>query len=170
LFFCLIFLFCVSGAQDSPNLMSNGDFSSGFTDWLPFWTREPDTGKATLAPQVYHQSSPAIKIDFRGIQDWGLVYQAIPVKPGEAYTYRLFVKTGGRPKIDLSIAVFDPQNNVVNWNYVQTPLTAFSGWQELKADFTVPAGIAFVRPRLIGIGPVELWADDFSLTVLPIQV
>jgi len=166
LLLALLLGFLAPGAPQPANLLPNGDFSSGLAGWNPLWTREPNSGEASIDPQTYHSSPPGVKIEFRGFQDWGLVRPPLPVKPGQAFTYRFWVKAENHPNVSLSVTLYDEKNQALNWNYVQIPLPAQSGWQLMETSFTVPGGTAFIQPRIIGLGPAKLWVDDFSLTPL----
>lgn len=152
---------------DGPNLLTNGDFAQGFTDWLPFQATEPGAGSASLDQLVFGSASPGVKITYRGGQNWGMVHKPIPVEAGDNLSYRLKIKVQGTPRVEMKVDMLDAQGGLFIPDYLKVPVRSAGGWQIVNADLTVPPGAAYLQPSLSGYGKAEIWVDDFVISLKP---
>jgi len=100
-----------------------------------------------------------------GKQDWSLAgFPRIPVKPGDIFEITCQVKLaspGGWTSAETGVVLRDGQEKPLAWSFGGAVATAPCEWTELSSRFVVPNNIATIEPRLIGGGPVSVWAKGY---------
>src|SRR6266498_330481 len=77
----------------ADNLVTNGGFESGLTQWRPFWSRETGAGSVSTDHQVMRTGSASACIEHRGTNDWSFEPDLrIPVQPGDIFQLEAWVK------------------------------------------------------------------------------
>ena len=72
-------------------------------------------------------------------------------------------KTDPHIKTGISIATFDQNKNIIDWNTNQKYLEKAGEWVLLNKTFTIPRGIYFIRLRLVGNGHGKVAFDSVKL-------
>jgi hypothetical protein len=144
--------------------IANPGFESGLDGWRPLFTREPQTGGASLDPADPHAGKNAARIEHRGDKDWSFETAArLPVEPGDVMELQAWVKLPGAGSATLCVATWDRQTKNVAWSHGAQSIRPQAGWQLVRSRFVVPESVAQIQPRLMGSGPLVAWVDDFSL-------
>ncbi|MGA1865095.1 MAG: glycoside hydrolase [bacterium] len=168
LIFSLLIIGSFSYAND-VNIISNGGFEE-IEDgrplgWERLWTNEPDSGKLTIDKEVYHGGSYSARIENRGTKDWCLNYgEMIGVKPGDVFTLKAWVKIEGEGSVKICVITYDNSENVLKWDFGDNEFEEFGDWYLISSKFAIPRNVTWIRPRILGMKPANIWADDFSLT------
>jgi hypothetical protein len=154
---------------NNVNLLSNGGFEQ-IEDgrplgWEELWTNEPDSGKLTVDKEVYHGGSHSVRIENKGTKDWCLNYgERIGVRSGDIFTIRAWVKIEGEGSVKICVITYDNNENVLKWDFGENAFEKFNDWYLLSSKFVIPHKVTWIRPRLFGMKPATIWADDYSLT------
>ena len=147
-------------------LIVNGGLEDGLKGWTPLWTRTPNAGKATPDTAVTHGGRQAIRIEHSGAQDWSFAQDAVlPVKPGQLYDLRAWVRLEGKGNAELCVILRDAKGGAIAWSHGGRRTSATKDWKLLHSRFLISPGAAAIVPRLIGFGPATVWLDDASLTL-----
>lgn len=164
---CILF----AAVLDS-NRLPNPGFESGLTEWS-FWIRD-SSGARVVPVSPGRSDDSALRVIHDGARDW-TVYpknQKIPVRPGELWEFSAFLSRDSlEGNVSLSFVAYDTSNSVASWGASPSPLQASGSWQKLQARYSVPHGVGWIQPRVVGDGPVRLRLDDvsFQLASMPIR-
>ena len=153
-------------AAGGESLLANGDFENGLTGWQKLWSRTPNAGKAALDTESRHGGRQAVRVEHTGAQDWSLAQEPrLPVRPGQVYEYKGWVRVQGSGRAELSVVLADEKGGVLNWLFAGRRTGATADWRLLRSRFVIPPGAASMQARLTGNGPATVWLDDASLTL-----
>ena len=146
-------------------IITNGGFEAGFGGWRPLWSREAKAGTLTLDTAVAHSGQHSARIEHRGADDWSLEPALrLPVEAGDVFEFEAWLKLDSRGgNVTLCALTYDAQGKPVEWSYGARTLHDTADWQRVRTRFVVPAGVAQIQPRLIGVGLLTLWVDDYSV-------
>jgi len=144
--------------------IANSGFESGLDGWKPLFTREPQTGRATLEQQDVHSGKNAVRIEHTGEKDWSFESaERLAVEPGDVFELQAWVKLPGAGNASLCVSTWDKKGQAVSWSFGAQTTKAQTIWQSIRCRFVVPAGVVQIQPRLLGGGPIVALVDDFSL-------
>jgi hypothetical protein len=155
----------------AQNLISNPGFESDSTGWPALYTRVSGTGTRTIVPAPVHSGVKAAHIRYWGTQDWGLQTQAdFMVRAGQLYEYSVWVRTdslASGANAEISVVLMDSARQALNWSYAAVACTLSTGvYSQYLTRLIIPSNTAYIRPRIIGSNPVDMYADDFSLRLV----
>ncbi|HLN73588.1 MAG TPA: glycoside hydrolase [Prolixibacteraceae bacterium] len=162
---CIIGLLINSLTAFSQNLIKNPGFESDKTYWNNFWSKE-GTGSATIVTDPVHSGAKAIKIDYPGSQDWAFTSASRQaVIPGTWYEMSCWAMiTDLSSEANLSVVLYDANQNVINWVYSRINLGSKSSvYRQFSSTFVIPEGVKYIVPRFEGWGKCVVYADDVSL-------
>jgi hypothetical protein len=146
------------------NLVPNGDFEKGLSDWRGLWTRESNAGQVVLDMQTYHRGTCSARIEHWGKQDWSFDPNAwVDVKSGDLFELEAWVRIQGNGHVTLGVVAYDKRDSVLDWQFAGRTLTGPKGWTSLLCRFFIPQNIVKIHPRLTGDSISVVWLDDFSL-------
>lgn len=123
------------------------------------WAR--DGNSVTLA-----RENSGWKVVHTGERDWSLHgFPRIEVKTGDIFEMTCTVRTGGAAgaNVETGIIVRDAKGKELDWCYGGVSAGVPCDRRELKSRFIIPQNAATIEPRLIGHGPVTVWAEEFRL-------
>jgi len=133
-------------------------------DWSPFWSREPNAGRAVLDSNVVHAGKAALRIEHRAQDDWCVNSETrIPAQAGDRFLLEGWLKTDGPGEATVCVTTYDRQDQVVDWAYGARSIHGKLDWRKLGSPFLIPPGVAAIRPRIIGRGAGTAWVDELSL-------
>ena len=162
----LLILAAVTAAAADENRVTNGDFEQGLAGWSEPWSRAAGI-KAAIDAEVRHGGKQAVRIEHAGKDDWSLHQQKqTPVEPGQIFELGGWVRVKGEGNAELSVVLRTAKDQVTDWSFGQSQAKAAADWQRLQSRFIVPPGTKTVHVRLIGHGPVTVWADDVALKLV----
>jgi hypothetical protein len=164
----LVFLLSVSTYPQ--NLIPDPGFENDLTGWNAFWSRDANAGSFTIATSPVHGGTKSGHVRHSGTQDWSESPAiTLQVRPGQLYQYSAWVRVdslAAGSSAEISVVLLDTGKNAISWSYAAKPCTLSAGvFVQYTTRFLIPSSIAFVQPRIIGSGPCDLYADDFSLTL-----
>lgn len=171
----LLIVFCCFCCASADELLDNGDFSGGSSNWNIY-----DGG-------VWNAySSNALKVwATDGLWDVGFAYQEVSVIAGETYAMTVDVLNpaaeplpGGGGAAFIKFDFYDDTETLINGPY-GTPLGIIDGtlptdtWYSISGSMTAPAGAVKLYVILMvqdtGGGPSVVWFDNASLIGPDIQ-
>ncbi len=162
-FSLLLVALMVSTATADANLLKNGDFEQGLTGWNIFWSRSGG-GSAQLATQHAQQGKQAVHIKYAGKEDWSFPQtESLAVKPGDIYELTGWIRIQGEGSASLSVILYDADHQALAWDFGGRPNHEVAQWQEIRTRFMIPPEGKTITPRLMGLGPAEIWLDHVSL-------
>jgi len=145
----------------ASNLVENGGFDAGWAHWNPLWTRTPNAGTLTLETA---EGETRLRIEHHGSEDWSLSPTLrVPVQMGDRFRFSAWVAVEGDGNVSLSVVTYDDAGKVLDWSYAETTLHHAPTGRQLETRFGIPAGVASIQPRLIGVGPAVVRLDNFTL-------
>lgn len=104
-----------------------------------------------------------IRMTFDGAQDWALNgFGRIPVRAWESFM--LSVELKGKGSADLSAVTYDEKGVAIDWSFGRKPVALSETWQHVDNKLIIPKGVAFIEPRLMGVGKVSLSEKGFTLS------
>ncbi|MFQ6043949.1 MAG: glycoside hydrolase, partial [Candidatus Poribacteria bacterium] len=160
----LSFLILSSVFFTSSNLVPNGGFEAGLSEWGEIWTRQPGVGRVVLDDEIRHSGGYSARIEHKGERDWSFDPNArIQVQSGDLFELQAWVKVEGQGEATLCVVTYDERGEVIKWIFARRSLRGPSDWRQLRARFAIPQNVAQIHPRLIGDGTAVVWLDDFSL-------
>ena len=162
----LLLLLCtLPGRADfTPNLLTNPSFAAGLSGWEPLWTREPNTGTASVDMAVRHGGNAALQVHSTGTKDWSVAQTVrLPVRAGDLLTFSGWVKSAGVGTAQISVVTRGTDGAVLDWMAGLNEVSGTHDWQRLSRLWAVPAGAATVEFRLTGAGPETVWLAEASL-------
>ncbi len=147
-----------------PVRAANDGFETGLRGWRDLWTREPGRGALTLDRSTAHGGSVSVKIEHHGQRDWSFEpTDRQAVKPGDIFRLEAWVKADmGEGSVTLCATLLDEKGEAVDWSHGSRTTTRTAGWRRLESRFVIPEGVARMTPRMIGMGPLTVWLDDFK--------
>ena len=144
--------------------LTNGGFEQGLDGWRPFWSREKQAGGAYADLATFHTGKAAARLEHRGEQDWSFEPdRRFDTQPGDLFEFTGWFKTTGPGRVELCVATWDRNGQVIEWSYGGRTAPGGADWQHVRARFVVPAAVAQIQPRLIGYGRSTNWVDDLVL-------
>jgi hypothetical protein len=144
--------------------IANPGFETELAGWRPLFTREPQTGSATVDRANAHAGTAAVRLEHTGEKDWSFETTArLAVEPGDVFELQAWLKVPVAGSATLCVATWDQAGKNVSWSHGAQSTRAQTGWQRVSGRFVVPEGVTQLQPRLMGGGPIVAWADDFSL-------
>lgn len=160
----------VVAASYSQNLITNPGFESDSTGWSSLYTRVSATGLRTIVTTPVNGGAKATHINYWGTQDWAQQTQAdFAVRAGQLYEFSAWVRTDSLPagsSAGISVVLSDSARQAINWSYATVACTLSRGfYSHYLSRFIIPSGAASIRPRILGYGPCDLYADDASLVL-----
>lgn len=141
---------------ESLNLIGNPGFEDGLNNW---WTWVADGAGATVSDTAYGGKS-GVKIQTNGnTVSRGAVFktgtQAIPVTPGERYTFSAWVKTEGVGFAQLNARFFTSDYawlNGANDPIKGEAIPSDQDWKKYDLTFVVPEKAVYMTPMLFAQG------------------
>ena len=98
----------------------------------------------------------------------GNLTRYVQVQTDEHYQYSIRVKmTGAASFTGASVITYDANRKALSWSNFKTRVVERNTWLELQRKFSVPAGVHYIKFRIIGAGIGEYRFDDFLLKKLP---
>jgi len=161
---CIVAFLVNSLVLYSQNLIQNPGFELDKTSWNNFWSKE-GTGSAAIVTDPVHSGVKAIKIDYPGTQDWAFTSASRQtVVPGTWYEMSCWAMIADlSSEANLSVVLYDANQNVVNWIYSRINLGSKSSvYRQFSTTFVVPDGVKYIVPRFEGWGRCSIYADDVS--------
>jgi hypothetical protein len=76
------------------------------------------------------------------------------------------VNASGEGRAELSVVLYDRNQNVIDWAWGLNQASDTGGWKLLERKFLVPAGAAGIRFRLTGWGPIRVSCSGLRLEKL----
>jgi hypothetical protein len=147
--------FNIKFPAESLNLIGNSGFEYGLENW---WTWVPDGANAAVSDTAYEGKS-GVKIQTNGGVSRGAIFktgsQAIPVTPGEKYTFSAWVKTGSVGFAQLNARFF---TSAYAWlNGANDPIKGEiippnQDWKKYDLTVTVPEKAVYMTPMLFAQG------------------
>lgn len=148
----------------TPNLVSNGGFEAGLSNWGKLWTREPDVGQVVLDDGNCYSGKCSARIEHKGEEDWSFGPEIqIDVESGELFELQAWVKIEGKGGATLCVVTYDENDETIEWTFAGRSIRGDSDWHRLHTRFAVPRNVVQIHPRVIGDGPATVWLDDFSI-------
>lgn len=135
-------------------LSENFDEKKLFKTFPELWMRKKGTAKKELSPDGL-KGSRCFSVKNSSSGSWVSSYRKkIEVKKGDLFYMKGFTKiTGDRLRAVLSIAAFDRNNDVINWNLLRSETNITGKWIKLEKQFVIPDdNIRFIRFRIAGVG------------------
>jgi len=164
----LCFFLSIFNVAFSQNLITNGGFESGTTNWISWWSRD-NKGSATVVSSPVNSGVKALKVVYPGSADWSYtVNKQFPVKTGDLIELSAWVNASSAfSDAQLSVELIDSLGNVSNWVYGTCAFANTNGqYQQFTNSFSVPAKVKKIVSRLMGYGSSSFVVDDVSMTIL----
>lgn len=162
------------GASNSPNLIANGSFASGLTDWA-FYVADDGKAKATVAtdpvdPAPGSKDSAHISVTSPATMNWhiDLEQDNLPLSAGVEYQVQFWARAD-KP---LAITVFS-QGGAPNYpNYgLSAQIVIGASWKLYSATFLAPVTANDGRLEFwFGDAAGNVWLDGVQLSQAPPQV
>lgn len=88
----------------------------------------------------------------------------IRVKPGERYSYSVWIKTEGKTKIEFNLLGLEPDGKFRWANIGTTGARSSADWQELSGTLVIPSDVVQLGPYISATGaPGTGWVDDLVI-------
>jgi len=152
-------------AGEPVNLLSNGGFEKGTTEWNP----DPKHSLAT-DPGHAHSGKACLSGEVTGPNQALFLRRRVPVKAKNRYQFEIWARATGRTKLVLRAVEpgTDPQTPV---SAARRLVAAFehvpNKWRRYTAPVTVPKDgtleLVLVAPSSYGAPPGRIWIDDVAL-------
>lgn len=140
----------------SDNLVSNGSFESGFTNWN---IGSYGSANLTVSGDAYGGAQAALLHGSGGVY----ISQFIAVVPGAVYNITGYGKTSNNTVFQaIGINFYDNMSNRVGQGFAQVTTT---GYQLTTNVVNTPASARFAEAYLYTDGGAEFYADDLCITV-----
>ena len=161
--FLLVLITSWHRAITADNAVTNGGFEAGIEGWRT-WSRTSGQVTSTLDQQIFHEGKTALRLEYRGEQDWSLEPSPhLAVHPGDLVELDCWLKVQGSGEVTLCVSTWDAQGKNLAWSQGERTVHQAPDWQHLQSRVVVPANVARIQPRLIGYGTVTVWVDDYSV-------
>ncbi len=150
------------------NLITNGGFESGTSNWSSWWSRD-DKGNATVVSSPVNTGTKALQVVYPGSADWSYaVNKQFLVKTGDLIELSAWINASSDfSDAQLSVELIDSLGIVTNWVYGTCAFANTKGqYKQFTTGFVIPAKVKKIVPRLIGNGPCSFTVDDVSMTLL----
>lgn len=160
-FFVVFTLFCLPSLANESNLISNGDFASGLTEWSLLWTRDANVGSAILEKVG---NTNFVHIVHHGTKDWSFeTRKKVVVNEGDLLELSGWLKVKGKGSAALCVSSWSKDGKNMGWVDGAHTVLQSSGFVHVSSRFLVPAGVVKVLPRLVGYDSADVWMTGFSL-------
>ena len=147
-------------------LWSGAAFGEDLPDLLVWksWFREPALGTAATGTQEKHDGGPAVRIEYRGQQDWAYAPNLdLPVKPGDVLELAVDLKIEGDGEAGPCLTTFSAPGKALDWVAGYRSVVGTSDWQRVSARVIVPPGTSLVQPRIVGNRAATVWLANPKL-------
>jgi hypothetical protein len=162
---CILLAFFL-GTTGWSATFTNTSFEDGSNGWR-IWSRQPDAATLNLDSTTRQSGAYAGRVEHTETEDWSLEPQErLTAQPGEVFELAAHVRAKGEGTITLCASTWDAAGNAVDWSYGDRTATSGAGWQHLRTRLLVPEGVTQLQPRLIGVGKLTAWVDDFTFRKL----
>ena len=149
---------------DPANLVVNPDFFSGTAGWSGLWTREPGKGRVLVVRRGPEGYVSSLWVEHAGEKDWSFQQEKeLPVVPGEIYRYAGWLAVQGGGRAEFSVILYDQARRVMDWSFARSEARMTDDFARVERKLLVPAGAAFMRFRLTGYGPAEVYCTGMRL-------
>jgi len=163
----LLFILTVN-TTFGQNLITNGGFESGTTNWTNWWSRDAK-GNATIVNSPVNTGTKALQVVYPGSADWSFtVNKQYLVKTGDLFELSAWVNANTTfSDAQLSVELIDSTETVTNWMYGTCAFANTNGqYKQFSSSFSVPAKVKKIVPRLMGNRSCSFTVDDISMTLL----
>lgn len=146
-------------------LADNFDDWPIFSRWYHIWAKERD--KVAIQPDDNgFRGSGCLSVVSRSQKSWSIspaVY--IEVAPGTPMVFEAALKKDlEEQRAGLRLVGLDRNKQPMDTRLAQAEMTGpFGQWESLKINVTVPEGIAYVTPRIRGIGMGKIRVDNIRV-------
>ena len=150
------------------NLITNGGFESGTSNWANWWSRD-NKGNATIVSSPVNTGTKALQVIYPGSADWSYaVNKQFLVSTGDLIELSAWVNASSDfSDAQLSVELIDSLGTVTNWVYGTCAFANTKGqYKQFTTGFVIPAKVKKIVPRLIGNGPCSFTVDDVSMTLM----
>ena len=160
----VLFLLAIPSVY-TQNLLPNPGFESGTLSWHALWTRETNVATAGIVRAPVHSGDSALRIDFRGRQDWSFMSSALlSVRSGDVYETRAWARGSRvRSSAEFSVILYDSSKAVLSWSWGAARIDTSLAFRETRCRFLIPEGVAFIAPRFIGVDSCDIVVDDAAV-------
>lgn len=150
---------------DRTNLINNPGFENNQEGWEDIWVREKGKGNMQIFSYTGKAEGMVLNVTYSGSRDWSIGQKArIAVIPGEVYAFYGWVRCKKvQESVQLSVVLWDNQNEVMDWLYGLIETSGTHGWKRLEGRFIIPRGCSRIQFRITGYGKGESCWDDLSL-------
>ena len=162
------------GTSQGPNLLTNGNFESGLSDW-DFWVANDGKGKATAAadaadPAPSSKYSAHISVTHAATMDWhiDLEQDNLPLSAGVEYQVQFWARADKPLAIELQ-----SQGGAPNYPFygLYEQIAIDTSWKLYSATFLAPVTAKDGRLEFwFGDVAGNVWLDGVQLSVAPPQV
>lgn len=146
-------------ARNSENKVVNPGFEAGFQSWIGSGGADETSVDASRS----HSGAQSLRL----VSSQAATQGSIPVTEGqiwEASAWFLYVGTDSTLNGGLRLQRSADGTTWVNVDSAANVVPSVSGWQQIRHDYVVPAGVAFIRARAaFSTFSGTVWVDDFSL-------
>jgi hypothetical protein len=152
----------------SQNLIINGGFESGTSNWGGWWSRD-GIGGATVVSSPVNSGTKALQVNYTGSLDWSFpVNKQYPVNTGDLIELSAWVNAVSvGSDAQFSVELMNASGTVTNWIFGSCSFTATGGqFIQFKKSFIVPLNVSKIGPRLVGSGANNFVVDDISMVLL----
>jgi hypothetical protein len=150
------------------NLIVNGGFESGTTNWGNWWSRDGKAG-ATIVSSPVNSGTKALQLNYTGSLDWSFpVNKQYTVNTGDQIELSAWVNAVSvGSSSQLSVELLNANGTVTNWIFGACAFSTTGGqFIQFKKSFIVPLNVSKIVPRLEGYGPNNFAVDDISMVLL----
>jgi hypothetical protein len=154
----------------APGILLSEDFDRKtlFRTFSKVWMGEKGTVTKKMSPNGF-KGSRCFFVTNVGTGSWVSSHRKIvKVSNGDLFYMEGLTKmTGDTCRAHISVAAFDNNKDVINWNLLGSETDRKGEWIKLEKQFVIPDdNIKFIRFRLVGVGKGEYLFDNIILRKL----
>lgn len=136
-----------------------------FSPWYHLWMHDGGLVDKKFVDNGYN-SEKCLRIRSQSPNAWSLSPDiSIQVDQGQVYQFKATVKSNfPRQETSLKIVAYNEIKQVISHSFFRQVFTDTNErWQMTRLDFSIPAGIHYIKPRIRGEGIGTFEIDDIQL-------